>query len=283
MRLQYINPKAPTFSDSAGNRSVARVERLSSGPTAENLTLSTFKSEQFNASVMLELGFTSMQGRSDSSYDFYMFAFSFVDPVLRVENVMGIDRAFEFGTSIRIGISVARTSNSASLNLSGVSASATVQGVKSSVEAHFLGMDLKLSTQLAQYITLGAPFDATMMNNIGKLTAQFQNEVATHPEWILPDRLASADLLSDAGSNYLQAISAAYAIHRITQDNNLQSALDRLSSKVSSNSQGYAYSEVSPWVTQAVYYQISGGDPFGSLTSATKTKAHQIYDNTKGT
>ena len=101
MQLRYINPKAPTFADSAGNRSVARMERLSSVPTADNLTLSTFKSEQFNASVMLELGFTSMQGRGDHSYDFYMFAFSFVDPVLRVENVMGIDRAFEFGTSIR--------------------------------------------------------------------------------------------------------------------------------------------------------------------------------------
>ena len=163
-----------------------------------------------------------------------------------------------------------------------MSASATVQGVKSSVEAHFLGMDLKLSTQLAQYITLGAPFDATMMNNIGKMTAQFQNEVAAHPEWILPDRLASADLLSDAGTNpagHLRRLR--HPPHHPEQ--HLQSALDRLSSKVSSNDRGYAYSEVSPWVTQAVYYQISGGDPFGSLTSATKTKAHQIYDNTKGT
>jgi hypothetical protein len=142
-------------------------------------------------------------------------------------------------------------------------------------------MDLKLSTRLGNYITLGAPFDATMMNNIGKMTADFQNSVATNPEWILPDRLSSADLISDAGGNYLQAISSAYAIHRITQGDTLQSALNRLSNKVSSNSRGYAYEEVSTWLTQAVYYQISGGDPFGPLASSTKTKAHQIYDNTQ--
>ncbi|MCY1014529.1 hypothetical protein [Pyxidicoccus sp. MSG2] len=283
MRLQYLNPRAPVFQDAAGQRTVVPMERLAAVPTASELTLSSFKAEQFNASIMLELGFSSMQGRSDSTYDFYMFAFSFASPMLSIENVQGIDRAFEYGTSARIAISVARTTATASLNLAGLAASASVQGVKSSVEAQFTGMDLKLSTRLGNYITLGAPFDATMMNNIGKMTADFQNSVATNPEWILPDRLSSADLISDAGGNYLQAISSAYAIHRITQGDTLQSALNRLSSKVSSNSRGYAYEEVSTWLTQAVYYQISGGDPFGPLASSTKTKAHQIYDNTQAT
>lgn len=281
MRLQYLNPRAPVFQDAAGQRTVVPLERLAAAPTAAELTLSSFKSEQFNASIMLELGFTSMQGRSDSTYDFYMFAFSFTSPMLRVENVQGIDRAFEYGTSARIGISVARTQNTASLNLSGLAASASVQGVKSSVEAQFTGMDLKLSTRLGNYITLGAAFDATMMNNLGKMTADFQNSVANNPEWILPDRLSSADLVSDAGVNSLQAVSSAYALHRITQGDTLQTALNRLSNRVASNNQGYAYAEVSPWLTQAVYYQISGGDPFGPLSSTTKTKAHQIYDNTQ--
>ncbi|MCY1021239.1 hypothetical protein [Pyxidicoccus sp. MSG2] len=120
MRLQYLNPRAPVFQDAAGQRTVVPMERLAAVPTASELTLSSFKAEQFNASIMLELGFSSMQGRSDSTYDFYMFAFSFASPMLSIENVQGIDRAFEYGTSARIAISVARTTATASLNLAGL-------------------------------------------------------------------------------------------------------------------------------------------------------------------
>lgn len=284
MQLRTINPKFPIFTDSAGvPQTVAPLQASAKKkPTVKDLTLSNFKSQKFEASVMLNLGFDSLvSGKTDNNYSFFMFELSFVDPLLRIQPILGIDRAVQWGTSVRIGISVESTDNTASLNLAGLSASATVKGTSTSVEARFEGMSLALSLSLGSFITLGAVFDATMMNNIGKLVETFQQSVRSDPSSIIPTSLQSADLMSAADLKYHQGVSAAYAIHRIKQSQKLQNALDRLDDKLDNNNTSFLYSMVDPWLVRSVYNKISDGNPFDKPSDKTKKNAIKIADNTK--
>lgn len=280
MRLYPINPENPVFPD-FGGAAVARAVRddsPASPPRAADLTVSSFKSERLTGKLMVDLGFGMMSAKSDSEFAFYLLSFSFVDPKLRLEG----GRAVQYGTTMRLGISARKTKNTASLNLAGLSASATVEARNTSVQPKFHGMELSLSTRLGDQIPVGAPFDATMTFQIGKMTAMFQEAVRNDPSKINPDRLAATDLLSGAGANYNRGVSAAYALHRMTKGDDLQAALNRLAERVAKGNHDYLYSAVAPWVVASVYCQINGDDLSAPLSKTSKKAAQAIYDNTKG-
>lgn len=274
-----INPRAPALYGLTGELMTQEpgTEIPEAVPSDLVLTRTDFRVEQMSieTAVALNLGDLVASDIKDA-HSFFLMQYAFKDPALWIRTFNQHEVGVIYGSALRIGVTVKNLKSSASANLGLIAANTKYDKTQVQMIIHTEGMDNELSNLVTRQTT---NFDPDAIGLIGKTISVIQSEIRKNPSLLKASKLEMMPIPSVADSDYLQAVSNAYALQRIKEDQNYDNAEARLLRKVNNNNTDYFYQLVNTALLKATYQKMLGDYNNDVCSEATKT-AKQLFNQT---
>ncbi len=274
----FLNPHKPEIRK-PGRKTLA----LSNAAPADLLPCVNMavKTTQASLSAAASLGFSNLvSGKAEGDFFFFLFEAAATSPTVVPEVDGKIQYGVVYGSGMRVGVLAEKASASSEVNLAGLAAAASVEGVSTSIEAQYFGLQTAAISELGDIlgISSGTEFDSSFLVNLGKATTVLASQFANLDLVNAPQPLEYSELLSNVNYTYLHAISTSYALHRLTKGDGYNDAIDRLVKKIQNHDDDYYYEGVNETLVASVYNQIMDGDLYSDPSHDQEDAAHAIYD-----
>jgi hypothetical protein len=283
MRLTTpINPaQLGAVETPSGARTVnleSMMAQLAKRPDRPTLSLADVKISQYTRRLGVTLGYGGLFNFStDVKSSLYLIEFLATSPEISVPEQENL--AVTMGVGVRVILVTTQVEGKGVGNLAGISAMATLSTAHHNYTVDFVGLPGSVRQSFNNAFPIQPTFNLDVMRSFGAAISQLADSMVQlakkQPEKLEPKMVSLVEFVPEPYSTLGIAASNGYALHRITQNDTYDDAVERLSDRIEAKNRSFPYEQVDPTAVEIIYARIVGGET-SKPTTDQKSLAEKI-------